>query len=258
MGLLDFLDKEKRQQRKLESAIARLTNPYMQGPERMRGADTLLQIGSDEAIYGLLKRFTIRASNGVVDEEEKEQVYGMLVGLGAAAIPPIERFIRREDQTYQALRALSALLPEDEVVRIIGAALEELGPDYMRNPERKLHLIQHLAELRNPGVLPILLPFLDDFDENVRFQTINGLKEQADEAAREPLLTRLCGEEEQSLRLKKRIIEVIEELGWTVKGFRKQVEELLPKGHSLDKAGHIRSKGSTAATTELLDDESDD
>lgn len=244
MGLFDlFFDKDKRQQVKLEKAIARLTNPYMQGQERMRGADILLEIGSEEAICGLLKRFTIRASNGVVDEEEKEQIYGMIIGLGERAIPPLKKFLLREDQTYHALRALSELLPVDEVVQVIEDSLKTFGTDYMRNPERKLHLIQHLAEASHPRAAEVLVPFLEDHDENVRFQTVNALKEQGSEQARVPLLERLCNDEEESLRLRKRIIEVLHEMGWEVKGFRKRVEERLPKGYVVDRSGLIKERG---------------
>lgn len=259
MGFFDGLfDKDKRQQRSLERAIARLTNPYMQSPERMRGADALLEIGSEEAIYGLLKRFTIRASNGVVDEEEKEQVYGMIIGLGERAIPPLKKFILREDQTYHALRALSELLPVDEVVQIIHESLEAIGTEYMRNPERKTHLIQHLAETRHPRALEVLVPFLKDHDEGVRFQTVNALKEQGNEEARVPLIECLCDPEEESLRLRKRIVEVLCETGWEVKGYRKKVEERLPKGYVVDKAGKIKERGTKVEPALQGGEEEDD
>ncbi len=240
MGLFDFLNKENRRKRALDKAIARLTNPYMQGPERMRGAEILLELGGDDAIYGLLKRFTITSSNTVVDQDEKEQVYHMVVDQGEAAVPAIERFIRREDQIFYALRALSAILDQDRVVDIIGKALDEIGTDYMRNPERKLQMIQHLAEIEAPKVVDILIPFLEDHDMGVRFQTVNALYAQGDERAREPMLARLCSEEEESLRLRKRILEVLAETGWPVTGFRKKVEELLPKGFSIDKSGKVK------------------
>ncbi len=251
MGLFDFFDKDKRRQRAIKKASARLTNAYMQGPDRMRGADTLLEFGTDEAIYGLLKRFTIRASNGVVDEEEKEQVLAMVVGLGEKAVPPIKRFIRREDQIYQALQALSTILPEDKVVQVIGEVLDEIGPDYMRNPERKLHMVQHLADIRGPETVRVLLPFLQDHDEGVRFQVIEGLRREGDEAAREPMLDAFCSEEESSLRIRKLILEVFEELGWKVKGFRGAVEALLPTGYVVEKSGKIklRSAAIKAAST---------
>lgn len=251
MGLLDLFDKNKRKDRAREKAAARLTNAYMQGPERMRGADILLEMGDEKAIYGLLKRFTVRASNGVVDEEEKEQVYSMVVGLGRDAVPAIKRFLRQEDQTYYPLRALSAILPEDEVIDIIQETLEALGPDYMRNPERKLHLIQHLAESRHARCVSILLPFLADHDEQVRFQTINALRNQRNEEAREPMLERFCDEEEESLRLRKLIIEVFREFDWDVKGFTSSVEECMPAGFVLDGKGKF-TKGTKKVETKAV------
>lgn len=239
MGLFDLFDKDKRRQRAIEKATARLTNAFMQGPDRMRGADTLMEIGTDDAIYGLLKRFTIRASNGVVDQEEKEQILGMVSDLGERAVPSIKRFIRRENQIYQALQALSTILPEEAVVQTLADALEELGPDYMRDPERKLHMVQHLAEIQHPEVVRILLPFLEDHDEGVRFQVVEGLRRQGDEAAREPLLAAFSSEE-STLRIRKQILEVFEELGWKVKGFRAAVEQLLPKGYVIEKSGRVK------------------
>ena len=63
MGILDYFDKEKRATKKVETNAKKLTNPYRQSEERMQCAGELAEDGRPEAIYGLLRRFTIKASN---------------------------------------------------------------------------------------------------------------------------------------------------------------------------------------------------
>ncbi len=245
MGLLDIftVDKEKRQAKAIRKATDRLTNKYRQSPERTAAAQTLQGIGTADAIYGLLKRFTVASSNGVEDQDEKEYVYHMVLELGEKAVPAIERFLENEVQLFWPLKALSNMVPEDRMVQIIGQVLQSIGPDYVRNPERKLHLVQHLADYNNPQVVDILLPFVQDHDETIRFQVINALSSHEDERVRDALLQLLTDEDEDSLRIRNRILDIMVERHWTVKGFRKRVEELLPSGFVLDRDGHVLRVG---------------
>ena len=77
-------------------------------------------------------------------------------------------------------------------------------------------------------------------DDEVRFATVEALDEVGEMDAREPLLAALTNDEEDSVRVKHRILEALQKNGWEVKGFRKAVEELLPDGWFLDRAGKIK------------------
>ena len=102
-----------------------------------------------------------------------------------------------------------------------------------------------LAHIGGVPVEEALLPFLGDHDETVRFVTVESLFKQGDEQAREPLLELLLYEEEESLRIKNRIIEGFAEVGWRVKGFRGTVEKLMAQSFSdyaVDGKGRVKRK----------------
>ena len=90
------------------------------------------------------------------------------------------------------------------------------------------------------------MPYLTDMDEGVRFTTVEALLRHKDaESAREPLLTLLTNEKEESRRIKKRILDGFADLGWDVKGFSGTVEKMLADmlpGARLDNHGKIKRK----------------
>ena len=80
---------------------------------------------------------------------------------------------------------------------------------------------------------PIVLPYLTDMDEGVRYAAIETLLRQADEAAaRLPLLDYFV--KEDSLRLRILIADGFAELGWLLGDHRADVEKLLPDNFTID------------------------
>lgn len=241
MAVLDFLNKDKRAVKRVERHTKRLTNAYMQSEERMKSAGILQEDGGEEAIYGLLRRFTIKSSNQVVDEDEKQQVYGIVLDFGGDAVPALLKFIRREDAILYALRALSEIEPVDAVVEHLATILGEIGPDYVKNPERKLHIVQHLDELDHPRVVEILTPFVDDHDETIRFTVIGTLGARGGRAGYEPIVGRLLGDEDESIRVKERCCELLSEAQYGVGEARREaLAAETPKGWEVDEQGRIR------------------
>ena len=243
MAILDFFDKDKRSARKVETNIKKLTNPYRQTDERMQCAEELAADGREEAIYGLLKRFTIKASNQVVDEDEKARVFDLVLSLDKAAIPSLRQFIQREDQLRYPLRALTEIVAGDEVVRHVGEALLAIGPDYVKNPEPKLHLVQHLAEHGHQSSPEYLIPFLDDHDETVRFQVVQTLADLSTPEVREALWARLLTEEEESIRVRVAVAEALVTADGqhvVAEGQREAVRAALPPGWLLDQQARIK------------------
>ena len=193
----------------METNTKKLINPYRQSEERMQCAGELAEDGRPEAIYGLLRRFTIKASNQVVDEDEKSQVYAMVVDLDEAAVPSLCKFIGQEDQLRYPLRALTEIVDHDAVLQHVGEALAAIGPDYVKNPEPKLHLIQHLAEQGHEGAAQYLTPFLADQDETVRFQTAQALSTHDNDTVKDALWARLLTDEDESLRTRNALCETL-------------------------------------------------
>jgi HEAT repeat protein len=77
------------------------------------------------------------------------------------------------------------------------------------------------------NVMQRVIPYLADFDENVRFAAIEAVAHQPDDSARLPLLDALTRPEEESRRLRTRIAEVLAQTGWTVTEKKEPVQKLL-------------------------------
>ncbi|NOZ87649.1 MAG: hypothetical protein GXP49_15600 [Deltaproteobacteria bacterium] len=251
----------------VDRLVKKLTQKYGPTENRMAAAHRLAEIGTPEAIFGLLKRYTILSENGVIDEEEKQQVGHLVLSFGEDAIEPIKESLRKIDQISWPLALLRQILEKDEerFVHEVVSLLNDLDVEYTRNPEKKVALLTFLSgldELSEDGeyeedkedllihsskppvdhrIAEAALKFLEDEDEEVRFLAVAALGRQKDDCAREPIINLLL-EEHTSRRFRVGIAEVLARNEWDVKGFRKQVEEVLPKGFKLDRHGRVRDR----------------
>src|SRR5579859_4089734 len=97
MGLKDFFSSEGRAARSLQKHVNRARNKDAQHVDRQSSLDVLrdaAQDGSEEAMAGLLSRFTIRYDKSIEDEQEKEFVAEELINLGTKVLPPLQRHLR--------------------------------------------------------------------------------------------------------------------------------------------------------------------
>ena len=68
MGLLDiFLSKEKRDERSRARNAARAINKFAQSADRFKAMETLANDGSEDALYGLLRRFGMMYDKSIED-----------------------------------------------------------------------------------------------------------------------------------------------------------------------------------------------
>src|SRR4028118_2257848 len=92
MGLLDiFKSKDERAEKSREKTISRALNKYAQSPDRLRALEALAQDGTEEALFGLLRRFGFQYDKSIEDEHEKEWVCDTLVSKGSSALPALRR-----------------------------------------------------------------------------------------------------------------------------------------------------------------------
>jgi hypothetical protein len=240
---------QQRKQKRREKAIAKhkkhIKNKFGYGDDRQRAMGFFKELGGAQGIAGLLERFMVNIDHSIRDEEEKEQVYQILISFGPEAVPVIEEYINRKDASRVPvtwpLKVLNAVSQPEEVVTVILRSLQRMGTEYSTDPERKTSLVSQLAELPDPRVVPALMPFLHDHRDEVQLEALSGLVRKADEAAREPLLELLI-DENTPLRLKAAVAESIKKLGWDVRGYRKKVEEVLPEGLFVDRSGKIKGQ----------------
>src|SRR5262245_2483296 len=101
--------------KQIEKVVKRLTEPQGEDAPRIEAAEKLSDWGTAEALYGLLKRFTISSKVITQDIEEKRMVVRMLVDKGRDAVDPILRFVRTHHQVEWPIQALSEILPREEL-----------------------------------------------------------------------------------------------------------------------------------------------
>jgi hypothetical protein len=203
-------------EKSLEKTIAKATNKLSQQVDRWSALERLKEDGSDEALFGLCKRFGITSTKGVEDEAEKNWVVDTLVAVGAAALAPLVRYMGKAEQLAFPLRVLERIAPREKVLEVADQLFASEPPGYVRIPERRIDLIRWFSEWK-PGtddeVVTRLSPYVVDFDENSRFAAIDGMAGRDPEKIGPPLIASLIRPEEESGRIKRTIVEVLEKSG---------------------------------------------
>jgi hypothetical protein len=243
MGFFDFLNKDGRSERVREKNIKRAVNKYSQSPDRMKALQALRDDGSPEALYGLLRRFGMMYDKTIEDEQEKDYVFEMLAGKGASIIPSVQKYLFSAESISWPLRLLDKVADKEKELEVLQTVLDRHEPGYERDPTKKIQLMNHLGGIKDKRVPAMVLPYLGDMDEGVRYAAVEALVRQADEAmSREPLLQQFISDTEDSLRIRIQIAEGLAELGWLVKGHRGEIEKRLPEQFQLDREGHVKRK----------------
>jgi len=226
--------------RKLKGKV---TQKYGDPTSRQKAISQLGEMQIPEAISSLLARFTVTVEPLTTDADEKEHVFQLITSRGRSAVDSVREFLRSTDTSSSwAVRLLSALLPEPELIGICVEFLHQLGSTYTRNPEKKIVLIQFLTGKDDPRIAPALVPFLEDMSDDVKISAIKGLAPLKYEPSREPLLHLLTAED-TARRVQTAAIAALHESGFGVQGYREKVEALLSEPYFVDKSGLVKKRG---------------
>lgn len=240
MGLKDLFSSSGRSKNRLDRHMRAVVNQYGQSAERYHAMQELLEIGTLPAIVGLMRRFTINSSKSIEDEEEKNWLSKRLTDLDKALMLSAAReFCLNNDNIAWVLRIVEDRANEREEWELFDALLEKHPPVYERDPSKKLQLLSQIAEIDNPRVAAILLKYLADPDETVRFQVVDSLLDIADEQKPDPALqdaltARLADPAEDSLRLRTKILTGLARLKWDLSAFRERIQKNLGNEHTFD------------------------
>jgi hypothetical protein len=200
-------------ERSLQKTIDKATNKLAQQPDRWGALERLRDDGSEEALFGLCKRFGVTSMKGVEDEQEKSWVVDVLVEKGGASLAPLRRYMKGADQLGFPLRVLQRIADHDKIIEVVDEIFASEPPGYVRMPDRRIDLIKWFSEWKgatDDEVVPRITPYLPDFDENVRFTTIQGLSGREPAKIVGPLVDALVRPEEESGRIRRTIVEVLE------------------------------------------------
>lgn len=231
MGMFDFmLSPEK----KIAKHVRRLTNRDSQPEDREASAAWLANQGTPQAILGMLSRFDMSLDHQLKDHGEKDQLSRMIAELGEPAIQPTQVWLKRCKSVARPLALLEHLVSEEAAIQAAFEILDierEQGNDF--KPRKKNSVLIWLAERRHEQAIERVAPFLDDFDEGVRYAAIEVLAAQKSEDAVLPLVAVLLNPEEDSNRLRVRICEVFSQRRWSLGEAAADLTGSLPDGFAV-------------------------
>jgi HEAT repeat protein len=241
MGILDFLkgrggesaDKTKTQIARLaERANDKRAQPY----DRQEAIHALVAMKSLEAAEPLLRRFTFSCEPSITDREEKDLVFGAIVAVGASILPALRAQVKKADTVGWPLRVARGVLDDDAYVTEVLEWLAPWDTEYAKFIDPKLQILAALAEVRHEAIAPAVERFLEDVNEEARFNTVGALFAQEAEGVSAALLSTLAGDE--SVRVRTRIAEELLARQWPVPAEEHdRVRKGLPGGYSIDAAG---------------------
>jgi hypothetical protein len=200
-------------EKSLEKTIAKATNKLSQQVDRWGALEKLKEDGSEDALFGLCRRFGITSTKGVEDETEKNWVVDTLVAFGLRALPPLVRYMTKAEQLAFPLKVLERIAPREKVLEVADALFASEPPGYVRMPDRRIDLIRWFSEWKpatDDEIVSRLSPYIGDFDENSRFAAIDGMSGRDPAKIGPPLIAALIRPEEESGRIKRTIVEVLE------------------------------------------------
>lgn len=228
MGLAELFSKEARARNNLKKTIARAADKHAQSGDRFRALEQLRDDGSAEAIAGLLRRFSFVYDKSIEDEQEKEWVYQILCEMGSKILPELRRYLRESETLSWSLKILEQVATGEAFHETLAALCEQNDNSYVRDPSKKIQLVHFMGEHRDPKIAELIVPYVDDVDEGVRFKAVEALLLQGQrELILSPLLGRLLNKSEESRRIKIRIVEGLSEAGMALSERTGEVERAL-------------------------------
>lgn len=201
---------------KLARLIKKAGNQLSQSPDRHSAMEGLLNVGSDEALYHLLRRFTFNYSKTLEDEQEKEWVVEAMTGKGDAVMPALERYLKSASNIAYALRILERVAARTQILDIIDRLLADEDPGYTRDTTKRTQILHWLGEWDGADgseVARRVIPYLQDFDENTRYTAVEALSARPVPEVVAPLVAALVRPTEEATRLRVRIAEVLADAG---------------------------------------------
>jgi hypothetical protein len=197
----------------LQRTVDKATNKLAQQPDRWGALERLRDDGSDAALLGMCKRWSITSLKGVEDEQEKAWVVDTLVDKGPAALEPLIKYMKTAEQLAFPLKVLEKLADKTKALAVVDGLFAGEPPGYVRLPDRRIDLIRWFGEWKvvsDDEVVPRLAPYFTDFDENSRFAAIEAMTGRDPAKITPPLVAALVRPEEESGRIRRTIVEILD------------------------------------------------
>jgi HEAT repeat protein len=226
MGLFDFFSGGAEGQ--LKRHTKRAMNLNAQAEDREASLHWLAQEGSEQAILGLLGRYSVTYEHQMKDLNEKQLVFDLLSGLGDEVCSPIKTWARSAIKFARPLQLVDKFEGEESTVALLIEMLAAENDPF--KPEKKRQILIKLAEYTDERIVPAIEPCLRDFDEGIRYAAVEAALSQPDESVQGHLAESIADDKEESNRLRVRIAEAFNQRGWSLGDHAAAVEARLPHG----------------------------
>lgn len=223
--------------RALRRAMDKVVNKHAQSVDRFAAMEKLGKEGSEESLYALTRRFSFKYDKTIEDQQEKQWVVDTLISKGEASLPAVRRYMKDAGSLHYPLIVVGRVASISVALEMVDELLAAEPPGYTRDPERRSDVIAWLAECddaSNEEVTRRCIPYLADFDENVRYKAVDAIALKPHPIAAGPLVDALVREEEESRRLRVRIGEVLAENQWDLGEKKSDVSALMEPGKALE------------------------
>ena len=181
----------------------------------------------DVTRHELIKKINIDTVPGVARLDPAKYL-SEIKGIFNATPTPDGRFLYAADGDLGVVGVIDTR--EDKIIKVIDEVLASEPPGYARFPDRRIDVIKWLTELKGATedeVIERVTPYVTDFDENVRFIAIDGLSSRDPKKYVDTLVDALVRPDEESGRIRRTIIEVLERTKAPLGGRAKDVATML-------------------------------
>jgi hypothetical protein len=217
----------------LRKHAERVANKRAQAYDRWESIQALSQVRSREAVEALLARFTFYVEPSITDQEEKDAAFAGIVEAGALGLEPVVAFLAKADSISWPVKILDRIVPAELVVAQLVDLLSRMDTEYERDPQRKIQVLTSLSERRDSRIAEMVVRFLGDSNETVRFAAVAAIVGQEATAAHSAaLIACLCTED--SVRVRNRILDALASSGISVSPEQERVKARLTAAYTLD------------------------
>lgn len=242
MGLFNIFKGNNSSPKGDEKELVRLqkmvSNKLSQNVDREDALVRLGEMATPAAAKVLLSRFNWTLNPSIKDQEEKEMAVHGIAAAGQGALPAIRNYCIRAETLSWPLKALRQIVGEERYEEELLSLIDEFDTDYMRDPAPKVQLMQALGEFPSDDVRVAVQPFLLDLSEEVRFAAVAAVLGCKSPESAETLVMALV--EEESLRVKNRILTGMVEQGMTVpRELCEKARAALPQGFTVSESGAV-------------------
>ncbi len=228
MGFFDiFMNDEK----KIKKHHRRLTNRDAQDEDREASAHWLADNGTPPALLALLSRFDMALDHQLKDATEKDLIQSLVLHQGTDASTAVRQWLKQCKVTARPLTLLSDIEGPQAALDVAYELLMIERDQDPFKPEKKKKLLIWLAERTDSRSVESADFYCTDFDEGVRYAAAEVLISEASEASRQALERVMVNPEEDSNRLKVRVMDVFISRRWTLDNPEAVTE--LPEGYAV-------------------------